>query len=1058
MGVTDVLVRFRADIGDFTSKTQAMAASVDKAKGEVGEFTTGVSKTAQDSSKHWGRLSAGALAAGAAIGVGIGLAVKAYADFDQAMSNVAATGPEAAGRIEELSAKALEAGARTQYSATEAAAGLEELMKAGLSVDQAMAGLDGALDLAASGGIGVADAAQTAAVTLKQFGLEGQQAGHVADLLAAGANEAVGGVDDMAAALKMSGTVAHQYGVSIEETVGSLAMFADQALIGSDAGTSMKQMLLQLASPTNQAQAALDKYNISAYDSQGNFVGMANLADQLKNNLGGLSQAQQNAALKTIFGADAIRAATILMNGGGDAVRKYTSAVDQFGYAGDMAGKRMDNLKGDLENLSGSVETALIKMGASADGPLRGVVQSVTEVVNVLGNMPPAAQSVVGAFAALSSGGLLLAGGLGKAVQFVNETKTSLQALSISGKTAGLALGGIGVVLGVAAAAIGYFAQQSADARGRVEDFTSALQLQGAAAEKAAAQVAAKQLQEAGALDAARQLGISTELVTQATLGNADAQAKVSAAMRAATDSAGMAVDQFVHPYARGMVEITAGANDTAHAVDVLRGGMGKSSEAFAEAKARAAEVAQATGQVGQAASTAAGGVGQTGKAMEDAAASSNDAAEALGKYQNALLQISGGQIGMEAAIDAATSALKENKRNLDLNTEGGRANMTALNNVAASTQKYVQSLRESGASVSTVAGAAARGRQAFLDTAAAMGMSAGEANKMADAYFGIPESVQTDVSAVGASGAANVLDELLGSANAVDGKRVTVSVGTQGYGLAMAELLRLNGAAVSADGKSVTIPASTPGAKPAKFSIDQLRNASISADGKSVSIPASAPGAAPTRVSLQSLGNVAVSADRKSVSIDTRAPGAAGARNAILQALAAAVNKTHTITTRRVTQLVNIQKAVAGGGFVGNAPLAKMAGGGFYGRVSGEGSWTSDSVGPVMLSDDEFVVRAARAVLLERTYPGLLDLLNGHGPLPKFTGLADGGRPTFASPARYTAPPRAGGVADQIIRVPKPEVRVYIGDRELTDLVDVRVAYHDSVTDNNVRLQGVLA
>lgn len=1056
MGVTDVLVRFRADIGDFSSKTQAMAASVDKAKGKVGEFTAGVSKTAQDSSKHWGRLSAGALAAGAAIGVGIGLAVKAYADFDQAMSNVAATGPEAAGRIEELSAKALEAGARTQYSATEAAGGLEELMKAGLSVDQAMAGLDGALDLAASGGIGVADAAQTAAVTLKQFGLQGQQAGHVADLLAAGANEAVGGVDDMAAALKMSGTVAHQYGVSIEETVGTLSMFADQALIGSDAGTSMKQMLLQLASPTNQAQAALDKYNISAYDSQGNFVGMANLADQLKNNLGGLSQAQQNAALKTIFGADAIRAATILMNGGGDAVRKYTSAVDQFGYAGDMAGKRMDNLKGDLENLAGSVETALIKMGASADGPLRGVVQSVTEVVNVLGNMPPAAQSVVGAFAALSSGGLLLAGGLGKAVQFVNETKVALEALKISGKTAGLALGGIGVVLGVAAAAIGFFAQQSADARGRVEDFASALELQGAAAEKATAQVAAKQLQDAGALDAARQLGISTELVTQATLGNADAQAKVSAAMQAARDSAGGAATQYVRMNGE-MVGVSTGLNATEQAVTKLDGAMTKSSEAFAQAKARANEVAQATGQVGQAASTAAGGVGQTGKAMEDAAASSNDAAEALGKYQNALLQISGGQIGMEAAIDAATAALKENKRNLDLNTEGGRANMTALNNVAASTQKYVQSLRESGASVSTVAGAAARGRQAFLDTAAAMGMSAGEATKMADAYFAIPESVQTDVSAVGASDASNVLDELLGSANAVDGKRVTVGVGTQGYGLAMAELLRLNGAAVSADGKSVTIPASTPGAKPSKFSIDQLRNASISADGKSVSIPASAPGAAPTRVSLQNLGSVAVSADRKSVSIDTRAPGAGGARNAILQALAAAVNKTHTITTR----YVNIQKAVAGGGFVGNAPLAKMAkmaGGGFYGRVSGEGSWTSDSVGPVMLSDDEFVVRAARAVLLERTYPGLLDLLNGHGPLPKFTGLADGGRPTFASPARYTAPPRAGGVADQIIRVPKPEVRVYIGDRELTDLVDVRVAYHDSVTDNNVRLQGVLA
>lgn len=367
---------------------------------------------------------------GAAGALGIGLAVKSFADFDQAMSNVKATGSDAAANMDKLRATAMQLGADTQFSATEAAAGIENLLKAGVSAQDVMGGgLKGALDLAAAGEISVADAAEIAATAMTQFKLKGTDVPHIADLLAAGAGKAQGEVSDMAAALNQSGLQAAAFGLSIEETTGTLAAFASAGLIGSDAGTSFKTMLQRLSNPTKESAALMKKLGIDMYDSKGKFIGVAGAADELKSSMSKLTPEQRQAAMATIFGSDAVRAANVLYEQGGKGIKEWTSAVNEQGYASKSAATKMDNLKGDLEQLGGAFETAMIKIGGNANGPLRGLVQSITEAVNAFANLSGPQQEAIFKTAAFGSAGLLAVGGIMKTVSAVSNFKSSLSTL-----------------------------------------------------------------------------------------------------------------------------------------------------------------------------------------------------------------------------------------------------------------------------------------------------------------------------------------------------------------------------------------------------------------------------------------------------------------------------------------------------------------------------------------------------------------------------------------------------------------------------------------------------
>lgn len=155
---------------------------------------------------------------------------------------------------------------------------------------------------------------------------------------------------------------------------------------------------------SDRAQAKFDELGISAYDAQGEFVGLAEFAGQLRDRMSKLTPEARNSAMAVMFGSDAVRAANVLYEQGADGIAAWTDAVDDSGYAAEVAATRLDNLKGDWEQLTGALDTALIGMGEGANGPLRELVQRATDVVNAFSDLPTEVQQ--GTLAIVGGSGL----------------------------------------------------------------------------------------------------------------------------------------------------------------------------------------------------------------------------------------------------------------------------------------------------------------------------------------------------------------------------------------------------------------------------------------------------------------------------------------------------------------------------------------------------------------------------------------------------------------------------------------------------------------------------
>lgn len=442
MTLRTVGVRLTANISQYVSKLgQAGAATKDLA-------------AQMDKAAKGGKLDKIADTAGV-LGIGLvgvaGAAVKMAADFDKAMSGVQAATHVGTAEMGKLRAAALQAGKDTSFSATQAAEGITELSKAGVSTaDVLNGGLRGALDLAAAGQLGVGEAAETAASAMTQFKLSGSQVPHIADLLAAAAGKAQGSVHDMGYALNQSGLVASQFGLSIEDTTGALAEFASAGLTGSDAGTSFKTMLLAIANPSKQTKALMDDLGISFYDAQGKFIGISGVAQVLQQRLKGLTDAQRQQALGQLFGNDAIRAASVLYSDGAKGVNEWKNAVNTAGYAADTARIQTDNLAGDIERLKGSIETLAIQSGSGANSGLRVLVKAVNGLVDAFSSLPPFVGSTITVMAALGGAALILGAGWLKLRKKTVELRAEIEALGPAGERAAAGMGRLGAAAGKA--------------------------------------------------------------------------------------------------------------------------------------------------------------------------------------------------------------------------------------------------------------------------------------------------------------------------------------------------------------------------------------------------------------------------------------------------------------------------------------------------------------------------------------------------------------------------------------------------------------------------------
>ncbi|MGW1102706.1 phage tail tape measure protein [Streptomyces sp. NPDC002540] len=421
-----VTVRLRADISNYT-------------------------RNMRQASDNTSRLANGGAAAGAALLAGFAVAAAAAAKFDKALSNVRAVTGASTADMAKLRAAALEAGKTTSFTATEAANAEAELARAGVSTANIIGGaLKGSLALAASGQVDLSEAAVVSAQAMNTFGLKGKDVTHIADLLAAGANKSAADVHGLAMSLRMGGLLAHQTGLSIEDTVGVLSAFADHALIGSDAGTSLKVMLQRLVPQSKEAAAMMDKIGFSAYDSSGKFVGLTEMSERMKTSFSKLTPEARNSAMATIFGADAVRSATILYELGGKGIDAYRRAVNDQGAAQRMASVQTDNLIGDMERLRGAIEVALIEGGSAANGALRQMAQWVTTVVNAYNGLPAPLQHAVTLFSGIGGAVTLAGAGMVLLLPRIAATRAALASMGVTAaraRTSLMVLGQVGAVV-----------------------------------------------------------------------------------------------------------------------------------------------------------------------------------------------------------------------------------------------------------------------------------------------------------------------------------------------------------------------------------------------------------------------------------------------------------------------------------------------------------------------------------------------------------------------------------------------------------------------------------
>jgi TP901 family phage tail tape measure protein len=713
-------------------KIQGFTSALRTAQNQASKFADDVSTKARKNKQSLDTMARGFAAVGVAAGAGVGLAVKRFADFDKAMSNVKAATHESAANMALLRQAAIDAGAKTAFSATEAAGAIENLSKAGVSTNDILrGGLNGALALAAAGELDVADAGEIAATAMTQFHLAGKDIPHVADLLAAGAGKAQGEVSDLAMALKQGGLVASQAGLSIEETTGTLAAFAAAGLIGSDAGTSLRTMLLRLMNPSGEAADLMEELGIHAYDASGAFIGMAPLAEQLRTKLGKLSQEQRDAALATIFGSDAIRGANVLYAGGAKGIADWTAKVNDAGYAAETAAAKQDNLRGDIEKLGGSLDTALIQSGEGANDVLRALVQGAEDAVNAFSELPDWVQKGALALAGLVGAGGLGAAGLIKAVQAASELRGALQKLGAVSNGLKFGLGGIGLALTAATVVFGAFAKETAESKQKVQELRDTLdQATGAITGNTRAYVA-NDLAQSGLAQKAKDLGLNLSTVTDAALGNKGALDGLVTQLTAVADAniiAGSGVQS-------GVVRYNEQGQAAKDLIKELTGMNTRLTDAQGKQKL-AAEGAQEHKTAQQLAADA---VKKSNESFREQTQTLDELITAMHRASGLALGLSESEIKYKDTLATALKPLKAKEKGLNLNTEAGRKNQSALNDLAKAANDQTDAMLKSGKANIDVAKTAEQSRKDFVRAAVQMGVNKQRAEAMARSLIDIP-------------------------------------------------------------------------------------------------------------------------------------------------------------------------------------------------------------------------------------------------------------------------------------------------------------------------------
>lgn len=328
---------------------------------------------------------------GAGVGFGIYNTIKSYMDFEQTMSGVKAIAGATDDEFQKLTQSALEMGAKTKFTTTEAAQALTYMGMAGWKTDEMIGGLPGIMNLAAASGEDLASVSDIVTDAMTSFKMSAEQAGEFADVLAAAASNSNTNVSKMGYTFKYVAPLAGALGYNIQDTALAIGAMADSGVKGEQAGTSLRALFTRLVSPTkdvNEAMAVLSQHvegGFSAIDqTTGKMKPLRTVLTDLRKGFKGLSEAEKGKIASDLAGQEAMSGLLAIVNESDEKFDALAKSIDDSHDAAEkMAKIRLDNLAGDLTYLSSAWDgfTKNLLSGSASSG-LRDVTQEVTKLIN----------------------------------------------------------------------------------------------------------------------------------------------------------------------------------------------------------------------------------------------------------------------------------------------------------------------------------------------------------------------------------------------------------------------------------------------------------------------------------------------------------------------------------------------------------------------------------------------------------------------------------------------------------------------------------------------------
>ncbi|OLR55034.1 phage tail tape measure protein [Hornefia porci] len=398
------------------------------------------------------------------------VSVKTAADFDVSMSKVAAVSGATGEDFDKLRAKAREMGARTKFSASEAAEAMNYMAMAGWKTEDMLSGVEGIMNLAAASGEDLATTSDIVTDALIAFGLTAKDSGHFADILASASSNANTNVSMMGETFKYCAPIAGALGFSAEDTAEAIGLMANAGIKSTQAGTALRTIMNNLSKDFTISGKNIGDVTIATTNADGSMRDLRDILADTREAFSGLSESEKAQAAQSLVGKNAMSGFLALMSAAPSDIEKLEGAIDNCdGSALEMSEIMQDNLTGQLTILKSQLQELAISFGDALMPMIRKVVSAIQGFVDKLNNMSEGQRNAIlriGMFIAALAPMLMVIGTvtskIGLALQAFSKLGGGLSKVSgaiskaggmtsILSKAFGFLLSPIGIVIGVVA-------------------------------------------------------------------------------------------------------------------------------------------------------------------------------------------------------------------------------------------------------------------------------------------------------------------------------------------------------------------------------------------------------------------------------------------------------------------------------------------------------------------------------------------------------------------------------------------------------------------------------